>query len=119
MKQKSIFQAVAFLIVLLIALSLIANQFVGSGSLITMVDVARSKCVQEGFPAQVMKLGETTMDSGIFGFGGTGRAVFTRDGRIGQDGKIVEVSPDGKRIPIELRRFMNLMEWEVVSVVEG
>lgn len=123
MKQKSILQAAVFLLVLLIALFLIANQLVGSGSLITMVDVARAKCVQAGYPVQVMKLGESAMDSGIFGFGGSGRVVFIRDGRMGQDGKIVEFSPDGKRIPlevrVELRRVMNLMEWDAVNVVEG
>ena len=123
MKLNRILQAVALLIGLLVVLFLVANWRVGSGSTATMVEVARSKCVKDGFPAQTMLAGETEMDNGIFGFGGRGSVVFVRDGRFGPDGRIVEFSPDGQRIPIELRvelrRLMNLMEWEAVSVVEG
>ena len=102
---------------------MIANQVVGSGSTATLVDVARSKCVKDGFPAQTMILTRSEMDNGMFGFGGRATVVFNRDGRFGPDGRIVEFSPDGQRIPIELRvelrRLMNLLNWEAVSVIQG
>jgi len=115
--------AVALLIGLLVVVFVVANWWVGSGSTATVVDVARSKCVKDGFPAQTMLAQEIDVDSNMFGFGGRATVVFYRDGRFGPDGRIVEFAPDGQRIPIELRvelrRGMNLLDWEAVSVVEG
>jgi hypothetical protein len=115
--------AVALLIGLLVVVFLIANWWVGGGSMATVVDVARSKCVKDGFPAQTMIPQETEVHNGMFGFGGRATVVFVRDGKFGRDGRIIEFGPGGQRIPIELRvelrRGMNLMEWEAVSVVEG
>jgi hypothetical protein len=123
MKLKRMLQAVALLIGLLVVVFVVANWWVGSGSSATVVDVARSKCVKDGFPDQTMLSQETDVDSNMFGFGGRATVVFYRDGKFGRDGRIIEFSPDGQRIPIELRvelrRRMNLMEWEAVSVVEG
>jgi hypothetical protein len=121
--MKRMLCAVALLIGLLMVVFLVANWWVGSGSTATVVDVARSKCVKDGFPAQTMIVQETEMDNGMFGFGGRATVVFVRDGKFGRDGRIIEFGPDGQRIPIELRvelrRGMNLMAWEAVSVVEG
>jgi hypothetical protein len=119
MKRKRMLWAVALLIGLLV----VANWLVASGSTETVVNVARSKCVKDGFPAQTMIAYEIEMDNGMFGFGGRATVVFGRNGRFGPDGRIVEFGPDGQRIPIELRvelrRRMNLLEWEAVSVVQG
>src|ERR1700681_2518092 len=103
MKPKRILQAVALLIGLLVFVFLVANWWVGSGSTETVVNVARSKCVKDGFPAQVMMMQGYEVDNGMFGFGGHGTVVFCRDGRFGPDGKIVEFGPDGQRIPLVLR----------------
>jgi hypothetical protein len=123
MKPKRMLQAVAVLFGFLVVAFLVANWFVGSGSTATVVDVARSKCVKDGFPAKVMLANRYEIDNGMFGFGGRATVVFLRDGRFGPDGRIVEFGPDGQRIPIELRvelrRLMNLLEWEAVSVVQG
>ena len=121
--MKRTLYAVALLIGLLVVVFLVANWWVGSGSTVTVVDVARSQCVKDRFPAQSMIALDTQMDNGMFGFGGRAAVVFGRDGRFGQDGRIVEFAPDGQRIPlelrVELRRRMNLLEWEAISVVEG
>jgi hypothetical protein len=122
-EMKRMVQAVALLIGLFVVVFAVANWWVGGGSSATVVDVARSKCVKDGFPAQTMLAQEIDVDSNMFGFGGRATVVFFRDGKIGRDGRIIEFTPDGQRIPIELRvelrRGMNLMEWEAVSVVEG
>jgi hypothetical protein len=123
MKWNRILQAAGFFIGLLVVVFLIANQLVGSGSTATIVDVARSKCIKDGFPAQTMIMQSCEMNNGNFGFGGHATVVLGRDGRSGPDGKITEFAPDGQRIPlvlhVELRRLMNLSEWEAISVVEG
>jgi hypothetical protein len=127
--MKRTLYAVALLIGLLVVVFVVANWWVGGGSSATVVDVARSKCVKDRFPARTMIATEVSGERGIFdfcglfGFGGRASVVFIRDGRFGPDGRIIEFNPDGQRIPIELRvelrRGMNLMEWEAVSVVEG
>jgi hypothetical protein len=111
--MKRYLRAAASLIVLLLAVFLLANAWVGSGSTAALVQVARSKCVEDGLPAQEMRINEVTSDSGLFGFGGHGTVEFGADGTFG---------PDGKRrmeplvIRVELRRRMNLLEWEVARV---
>jgi hypothetical protein len=121
--MKRILCAVAILIGLLLVVFVFANWWVGGGSSATVVDFARSKCIKDGFPAQTMKVIEVDGEDGMFGFGQRATVVFVRDGKFGRDGRITEFSPDGKRIPIELRvelrRSMNLMGWEAVSVIEG
>jgi hypothetical protein len=121
--MKRLLCAVALLTGLLLVLFMVANWWVGSGSTATVEDVARSKCIKDGFPAQTMITGATEVDNGMFGFGGRATVVLTRDGKFSRDGRIIEFSPDGQRIPIELRvelhRRMNLMGWEAVSVIEG
>jgi hypothetical protein len=81
------------------------------------VDIARSKCVLDGFPAQDVIADFVEIDNGMFGFGGQATIEFGRDGRKG------EFDAAGKRIPnrlrVELRRRMNLSEWEAVSVVQN
>lgn len=123
--MKRMFCVVALLIGLLLVVFVVANWWVGSGSSATVKDVARSKCIKDGFPAETMQVMEYAEKPGFGGFGGIGgfgghaTVVFRRG--YGQDG-LIEFSPDGKRIPfelrVELRRSMNLMKWEAVSVVE-
>jgi hypothetical protein len=121
--MKRILCAVALLIGLLLVVFVVANWWVGGGSSATVVDVARSKCIKDGFPAQTMIVIEVDGEDGTFSFGQRATVVFARDAKFGRDGRITEFSPDGKRIPIELRvelrRSMNLMGWEAVSVIEG
>jgi hypothetical protein len=56
------------------------------------------------------------IQNGMFGFGGCANVEFGRDALKG------EFDPDGKRIPnrlrVQLRRSMNLSEWEAISVVQ-
>jgi hypothetical protein len=116
MKLERILGAMALLLGLLVVVFLVANFWVGSGSSTTAVDIARSKCVIDGFPAQDMIADFVEIDNGMFGFGGRATVEFSRDGRKG------EFDPAGKRIPnrlrVELRRRMNLSEWEAASVVQ-
>lgn len=109
MKPKRMLQTVVLLIGLLVVVFLVANQVVGSGSTETMVNVARSKCVKDGFPAQNMAVHRYEMDNGMFGFGGHATVEFTS---VGMD----QARP--KPLRVELRRPMNLWEWEAVSVVQ-
>jgi len=103
--MKRLFCAVALLIGLLVVVFLVANWWVGGGSSATVEDVARSKCIKDGFPAQTMVLAESWgQDNNMFGFGGRATVVFAGDGKL---------------LRVELRRSMNLMKWEAVSVVEG
>jgi hypothetical protein len=124
-EMKRMFYAVSLLIVLLLVVFVVANWWVGSGS-DTVQDVARSKCIEAGFPAETMQVLEYAKEPGfgrlgdIGGFGSHATVVFRRGyGRHG----LIEFSPDGKRIPfelrVELRRRMNLMKWEAVGIVEG
>ena len=119
--MKRMLCAVALLIALLVVVFVGANWWVGGGSTATVVDVARSKCIKDGFPGETMQVLEFREEPGFGGFGGHATVVFMRG--WGRDKRIIEFSPDGKRIPIylrvELRKSMNLMGWEAVSVVEG
>jgi hypothetical protein len=116
MKPERMLWGVAVLIGLLVVVFLGANFWVGSDSSATVVDIARSKCVTDGFPAQGMIPDLVEVDNGMFGFAGRATVEFGRDGRKG------DFDPAGKHIPnrlrVELRRRMNLSEWEAVSVVE-
>jgi hypothetical protein len=109
MNLKRMLQVVAFLIGLSVAVFLVANQVVGSGSTETLVNVARSKCVKDGFPAQNMALLRYEADNGMFGFGGHATVEFHS---VGMD----PARP--KPLRVELRRPMNLLEWEAISVVQ-
>jgi hypothetical protein len=95
---------VALLIGLLVVVFLAANWWVGGGSSATVEEVARSRCIKDGFPAQTMVLRESSGNTNNpFGFGGRATVVF---------------GGSGKLLRVELRRSMNLTEWEAVSVVE-
>jgi hypothetical protein len=109
-------RAIVLFLGLLVVVFLVANFWVGSGSSRTVVDIARSKCLTDGFPAEGMIADNIEIDNGMFGFGGRATVEFGRDGRKG------EFDPAGKRIPnrlrVELRRRMNLLKWEAVRVVQ-
>jgi len=113
MKPQRLLWAVPILIGLLIGIFLLACFFVGAGSSKTVVDIARSKCVEDGFPADKMLLGSYTIKNGIFGFGGTATVEFESDGRLGPDGKR-KMEPLTLRV--ELSRRTNLSNWEVVNI---
>ena len=102
--MKRMLCAVALLFGLLAVVFVVANRWVGSGSTATVWDVAHSKCIKDGFPAKTMIAGATEVENGMFGFGGRATVVF---------------AGDGIELCVELRRSMNLMKWEAVSVVEG
>jgi hypothetical protein len=87
MKPKRLLWAVMGLIGLLVGGFLIANLLVGSGSSMTVVDVARSECVKAGFPAEKMQVRSYIIRNRMFGFGGTATVEFEADGRLGPDGK--------------------------------
>jgi hypothetical protein len=116
MKWGRILWALPSLLGLLVVVFLIANFLAGPGSSTTVVDVARSECVKDGFPADKMSVRGFTIDNGMFGFGGAATVEFTADGSFGRDGK-------RKRAPlvlrVELSRRMNLLAWEVVSIEYG
>jgi hypothetical protein len=102
--MKRMLCAAALLIALSVVAFLVANWWVGGGSSATVEEVARSKCIKDGFPAQNMVLRESWGDTNNpFGFGGRATVVFAENGKL---------------LRVELRRTMNLMEWEAVSVVE-
>lgn len=92
---------------------LFANFFVGSGSTKTVEDVARTRCIQDGFPADRMSLKSLETDTGMFGFGGTATVELVSDGRFGPDGK-PKMEP--LAIRVKLSRHMNLSSWEVVNI---
>jgi hypothetical protein len=105
--------AVLNLIGLLVVVFLVANFLAGSGSSTTVEDVARSKCVQDGFPAEKMLVHGYTINNGMFGFGGTATVEFGADASLGLDGRR-KMEPLALRV--ELRRHMNLLSWEVVNI---
>jgi hypothetical protein len=107
------FWAVASVLGMLVVLFLAANLFVGPGSTATVVEVARSQCIQEGFPAEKMIVSEVSLDNGLFGFGGHATVEFAADGSFGRDGKR-KMKP--LILHVALRRRMNLEAWEVVKV---
>jgi hypothetical protein len=105
--------AVPSLLGLLVVAFLVANFLVGSSASTTAVDVARSKCVRDGFPAEKMLVNGFTIKNGMFGFGGTATVEFGADGSFGPDGKR-KMEPMVLRV--ELSRRMNLLAWEVVRI---
>ncbi len=113
MKPRRMLCAVPSLLGLLVVVFLVANFLVGSGSSATVVDVARSECVKDGFPAEKMLVRGSTIDNGMFGFGGTATVEFGADGSF---------DPDGRRkteplvLRVKLSRRMNLSGWEVVGI---
>jgi hypothetical protein len=115
MKLERMLWGVALLSGLVIVF-LSTNFWVGSGSSATVVNIARSKCLMDGFPAQGMNADFVEIQNGMFGLGGRATVEFGRDVLKG------EFDPDGKRTPnrlrVQLRRSMNLSEWEAVSVVQ-
>jgi hypothetical protein len=113
MKPRRVLWAMLSLIGLLSVGFLFANFFVGSGSSTTVVDVARSKCVKGGFPAEKMLMNGYAIDNGMFGFGGTATVEFIADGTIGRDGKR-KMEP--LVLHVQLSRRMNLSGWKVVNV---
>jgi hypothetical protein len=113
MKPRHMLWAVPSLIGLLVVVFLLANFLVGSGSSTTVVDVARSKCVKDGFPAEKMLVSSTYINNGMFGFGGTATVEFGSDGSFGPDGRR-KMEPMALRV--ELSRRMNLLGWEVVRI---
>jgi hypothetical protein len=101
------------LIGLLVVVFLLANILVGSRSSTTAVEVARSKCSKDGFPAEKMLLNGYTINDGIFGFGGTATVEFGGDGSLGPDGKR-KMAPLVLRV--QLTKRMDLLGWEVVNI---
>jgi hypothetical protein len=110
MKRKRVLLTMSSLISLLVVVFLVANFRVGSGSSATMVDVARSQCSKDGFPAESIIVADVYWDNGMFGFGGRGTVEFDRVGL----GPWEPGQP--KVLRVELCRRMNLMGWEIVSV---
>jgi hypothetical protein len=113
MKPRHVLWAVLSLLALVVVGFLLANFFVGPGSSKTVEDVARSKCVKGGFPAEKMLVSSSEINNGMFGFGGTAAVVFNADGSFGPDGKR-KMEPLVLRV--QLSRRMNLSDWEVVSI---
>ncbi len=98
--MNRILSAVAGLVVLL----LFINMLIG-GDESAMKFVAREKGVAEGWPAEQQKLVHSGCDTGFFGIGGYG---------------IVDLRvPDNKNVQrIELRKILNVLGWQVVSIRE-
>lgn len=115
MKPRRPLVIVAALLTLLVGLFLGANFWVGGGgSSATVEEVARSRCIQEGLPAKnLVLLGCTVDDMNLFGFGGRALIEFRCRPGFGPDGK-KEMEP--LLLRVELRRQMNLMNWEVLHV---
>jgi hypothetical protein len=113
MKPRRMLWAVPRLIGLLVVVFLVASFLVGSGSTTTVMDVARSRCVKDGFPAEKMLINNCTTNNGMFGFGGTATVEFGADGSFGSDGRR-KMEPLVLRV--KLSRRMNLSGWEVVSI---
>jgi hypothetical protein len=110
MKRERVLLVVSSLIGLLVVLFLVANFLVGSGSSALIVDVARSRCLQTGFRAEEMLADEVSCDNGVFGIGGRATVEFVRVGLGPWD------HGQPKVLRVELRRRMNLLGWEAVSV---
>jgi hypothetical protein len=110
--KQCLWWAVASLIGLMVVF-LAANFHVGSGSTTAVVDAARSRCVKDGFPAEKMLAGEVVVDDSMFGFGGRATVELYADGRFGRDGRR-RMEPLALRV--ELRRSMNLSQWQAISV---
>jgi hypothetical protein len=86
-----------------------ANALVGGDDIKDMVDLARLKCLHEGFPIKDMSATCIIADTGTLGFGGKGTVEFS-------PGVMDPKRP--KPLRVELRKPLNLIGWEAVSVVE-
>jgi hypothetical protein len=88
-----------------------ANWWVGSGSTKRLEEVARTRCAQEGLPIDQMLESSSEMDNGVLGFRGRAVLIFHADGRLVLRDKMTPLE-----VRVELRRRMNLMDSEVVSI---
>ena len=83
----------------------------GRGSSSEVTEIARTRCINDGILMKDMSPIAQDIDGGTLGFGGHATVEFRR----------VSLSRRGKdepwKILVELRRPMNLMKGEVVSVV--
>ncbi len=107
MKPRRLLFIVAALLTLLVVLFLGANYWVGGGNSATVADVACARCIQDGFPAKNMMVLEVDVqDPNMFGFGGRAMVEI----------RVRSFTPDALLLRVELRRRMNLMNWEVLTV---
>jgi hypothetical protein len=107
--MKSLLRTLIFLMCLFVVTCLGANLLVGGDDMKDMVDLARLKCVNKGYPAKDMSATCIIASTGILGFGGSGTVEFS------------PVSKDPKRpnpLRVELRKPLNMTGWEAVSVTE-
>jgi hypothetical protein len=111
--MKRILGALAILVGLFLVGIFLAKILTGGVSTTTLVEIARSQCVKDGFPAGDMMVSEVTIDNGLFGFDGHGTVEFRSDTSFGRDGK-PRMAPLVLRV--ELRRRMNSLSWEVTHV---
>jgi hypothetical protein len=107
--MKSVIRSLIYLVCLFVFCVLGANLLVGGDDMKDMVDLARLKCVNEGYPAKDMSATCVIASTGILGFGGSGTVEFSP---VGMDPK--RPNP----LHVELRKPLNLTGWEAVSVVE-
>src|SRR5262249_13307183 len=113
MNPRRMLWAVLSLIGMLLVVFLLANFFVGAGSSATVIDVARSRCVQDGFLAENLLVNGFIVKNGMFGFGGTATVEFGADGSFARDGRR-KMEP--LLLRVRLSRRMYLSEWEVDSI---
>jgi hypothetical protein len=113
MKPRHMLRGVSGLLGLLVVVFLAANFLVGGGSSTTVVEVARARCLKDGFPADKMLLISYSGNGGMFGFGQTATVEFAADRSFGPDGKN-KMEP--LMLHVKLSRRMNLLPWEVDSV---
>ncbi|HEV3237719.1 MAG TPA: hypothetical protein VGZ25_12065, partial [Gemmataceae bacterium] len=84
MTLKSLMRTLVYLMCLLVVTFLGANVLVGGDDIKDMVDLARLKCMKEGFPAKDMSATCIIADTGTLGFGGRGTVEFSP---VGMDPK--------------------------------
>src|SRR5258708_1943502 len=75
---KSLMRTVVYLMSLFVFCVLGANALVGGDDIKDMVDLARLKCMEEGFPAKDMSATCIIADTGTLGFGGRGTVEFSQ-----------------------------------------
>jgi hypothetical protein len=102
----------ALVILLLVAgIAFFVVNLKGRGSSSEVTEIARTRCIKDGILMKDMSPITQDIDGGTLGFGGHATVEFRR----------VSLSRRGKdepwKILVELRRPMNLMKGEVVSVV--
>jgi hypothetical protein len=112
-QMKRILWAVATVVGLFLIGVFFAKILAGNLSTTTLVEIARSQCVKDGFPAADMMVSEVTIDNGLFGFDGHGTVEFRSDTSFGRDGK-PKMAPLVLRV--ELRRRMDMSGWEVTGI---